>query len=123
MTGFLQQMAEQATDGILYADAEGIIRYWNNGCEKLFGFTRQEAVGTHLDLIIPEKHRKRHWDGYHAVLATGETGYHDKMLTVPALTKSGEKLLIRFSVQIIRTDGVPAGFSAIIRRYEKEGGK
>lgn len=115
MDNFLTQMAEKADDGIIYVTSDGIIRYWNRGCEKMFGFTSDEAVGANLDLIIPEKHRKRHWDGFNQVIESGVTKYIDKMLSVPALTKDGHKLIIRFSMQIIEEDGKPVGFSSIIR--------
>ena len=60
-----QEILEQAPDAILYADREGIIRLWNQGAERIFGFSPAEALGQSLDLIIPERHRQRHWDGYH----------------------------------------------------------
>lgn len=115
MTDFLTQMAEKADDGIMYADAEGMIRYWNGGCERIFGFTAEEALNGSLDIIIPEKHRERHWNGWGKVLETGETAYHGKMLKVPAIKKSGEKLIIEFSIQIIEEGGRNAGFTAIVR--------
>ena len=35
----------------------------------MFGFTEAEALGQSLDLIIPERQRQRHWDGYHKTMA------------------------------------------------------
>ena len=32
-----------------------------------------EAMGKSLDIIIPERQRQRHWDGYENTMATGET--------------------------------------------------
>ncbi len=115
MTDFLRQMAEKADDGIMYADENGIIRYWNDGCERIFGFSHFEALGGSLNIIIPEKHRDRHWKGWAKVLETGETAYHGKMLKVPAIKKDGEKLIIEFSIQIIQEHGKNAGFTAIVR--------
>ena len=112
-------MAEKCDDGILFADKDGIIRYWNGGCEAIFGFSAEEALGTHLDLIIPEKHRKRHWDGYYEVLKTGVTSYRGKMLQVPAVSKDGGKLIIQFSIQIIEENGENTGLSSIIREVKR----
>jgi PAS domain S-box-containing protein len=117
---FLEQMAEKSDDGILYSDREGVIRYWNGGCELIFGFSAAEALGKSLDLIIPEKHRERHWKGYFDVLSTGETSYKGRMLQVPALTKSGEKVIVKFSMQIIEENGEYAGFSSIIREEARK---
>jgi PAS domain S-box-containing protein len=115
MIDFLSQMAEKADDGIMFVDADGIIRYWNGGCERIFGFTHFEALSGSLNIIIPEKHRQRHWDGWEKVLETGQTAYHGKMLKVPAIKKSGEKLLIEFSIQLIEDSGQNIGFTAIVR--------
>jgi PAS domain S-box-containing protein len=119
MCDFFKQMADKADDGIMFADEKGIIKYWNGGCENIFGFSEEEAVGENLDIIIPEKHRKRHWDGYFEVLKTGETAYKGKMLQVPALKKNGERILIRFSIQLIEEDGKYIGFSSVVREVQK----
>lgn len=115
MKDIIFQMAEKCDDGILYVDADGNIRYWNRGCEMIFGFSADEVTGNNLDVIIPEKHRKRHWDGFYRVLETGQTAYNGKMLKVPALRKDGAKLIIEFSMQIIELNGKNAGFTAVIR--------
>lgn len=115
MTDFFKEMAETAHDGIMYVSADGIIRYWNTGCEKIFGFSESEALGQNLDLIIPERHRAKHWTGFDRVIETGESGYADKMLSVPAVSKDGHKLIIEFSIQVIHENGKRAGFSSIVR--------
>ena len=60
------------SDAIIAADKEGIIRFWNPGAERIFGYARDAAIGQSLDIIIPERLRKRHWDGYHHVIKSGE---------------------------------------------------
>jgi len=47
------KLVDEAADGILIADVDGIIRFWNPGAARIFGFTSQEAVGQSLDIIIP----------------------------------------------------------------------
>ena len=59
-----RQIVDFAQDGILFADRDGIIRLWNSGAETIFGYKAQEALGQNLDLIVPEKLRDRHWEGY-----------------------------------------------------------
>src|SRR5262252_1024169 len=41
-------------DAIIAADRAGIIRFWNPGAERLFGYARREALEQSLNLIIPE---------------------------------------------------------------------
>jgi len=116
MTDFFRQIVENTADGILFTDKKGTIKFWNRGCELIFGFTANEAVGSSLDIIIPEKTRQRHWDGYFKVIETGVTVYGDKMLKVPAVNSDEEKFLIEFTVQIIKDNNEVAGISAIIRK-------
>lgn len=115
MLEFYKQMALKACDGIMFADDKGIIQFWNDGCVEIFGFEEKEAVGKNLDIIIHEKHRSRHWEGFYNVISTGKGKYEKKMLSVPAIHKSGEKIFIEFSVQAIEYEGKVVGFSSIVR--------
>jgi PAS domain S-box-containing protein len=38
-------LVAQAADAIVYADAQGVIRFWNAGASRIFGFSEAEAVG------------------------------------------------------------------------------
>ena len=112
----LEHIVCQAPDAILYSDRDGIIRLWNQGAERIFGFSAQEAIGQSLDLIIPEAQRQRHWDGYHQTMATGITRYGTKLLAVPALHQSGTRLSTEFSIIMLKDDaGQPCGVAAIMR--------
>jgi PAS domain S-box-containing protein len=112
----LSALVANADDAVIVADAEGAIRYWNRAAERMFGHPRDQAIGRSLDLIIPDKLRGRHWDGYTRVMATGETEYAGRMLAVPALRADGERISIEFTVTLLRdaTGGV-WGIGAIVR--------
>ena len=87
------------TDSIIACDRDGIIRFWNPGAERLFGYSSAEAVGRSLDLIIPERLRQRHWDGYRRVMTTGETRYGTgDVLSVPAARKDGAAVSVEFTI-------------------------
>ena len=74
-----------SSDAIIAADKEGIIRFWNPGRGAHFRLSRADAaIGQSLDIIIPERLRKRHWDGYHHVIKSGKSRYgHGDILAVP----------------------------------------
>ena len=111
-----QATVREAPEAIVVTDPEGIIRLWNHGAERVFGHSVAEAVGESLDLIIPEKLRKRHWAGYRQTMATGRTRYGDTLLSVPATHRDGRRLSIEFSVALLRDEaGRIAGISAIMR--------
>ena len=120
-----QRIVEDAQVAIICADREGIIRLWNSGAEGLFGYSASEAVGKTLDLIVPERHRVRHWEGYHRVMATGVTKYGRELLAVPAVTKDGRRLSIEFSVVLLHAPtGEMMGTAAIMQdvtaRWQKQ---
>jgi PAS domain S-box-containing protein len=115
--GTLEAAIVERTDhAVIVADAEGTIRFWNPAAEAMFGWPRAEAVGRSLDLIVPEKLRDRHWDGYRRVMTTGETEYAGRTLAVPALRADGSRLSIEFTVTLLPgDDGEIAGIAAIVR--------
>lgn len=106
-----------SADAILASDREGVIRFWNPGAVRIFGFAESEAVGASLDLIIPERQRQRHWEGYRRVVATGTTRYGSgDVLAVPALTKDGRRISVEFTIVLLRNvDREIAGMAAILR--------
>jgi PAS domain S-box-containing protein len=107
---------DQAPDAILYADRQGIIRLWNRGAELVFGHSAQEAIGQSLDLIIPERLRGRHWEGYFKVMETGVSRYGTELLTVPALHRDGRQLSCAFSIVMHKDEqGIPLGVASIMR--------
>ena len=110
------RIVESTPDGIVFADQGGIILLWNKGAERIFGYSPAEAVGQTLDIIVPEKMRERHWEGYFRVMKTGVTKYGKDLLSVPGIRKDGSRVSLEFSVALIRDeDGVLLGISAVIR--------
>jgi PAS domain S-box-containing protein len=98
-----KQLLRAVGDGVVVSDAAGSIVFWNAAAERIFGFTEEEALGKSLDLIIPERQRQRHWDGYHKTMQTGETRYGNDLLKVPAVHKEGRPLSIAFTVAMLYT--------------------
>jgi len=115
--GALEAAIVARTDhAVVVADADGTIRFWNPAAEAMFGWPEAEALGRSLDLIVPEKLRGRHWDGYRRVMETGETEYAGRTLAVPALRADGSRISIEFTVTLLPgEDGAVAGIAAIMR--------
>jgi PAS domain S-box-containing protein len=114
---FARTLVHEAPDAIVYADAQGLIRCWNRGAERIFGFRAAEALGQSLDLIIPERLRRRHWDGYAETMRTGKTRYGaGDLLAVPALRKDGARISVEFTILPFRDEsGSMIGIGAILR--------
>jgi PAS domain S-box-containing protein len=111
-----QQLVEGLGDAVVVCDASGAIVVWNDAAVRVFGFTRDDALGHSLDLIIPERQRQRHWDGYNKTMATGETRYGSDVLRVPALHKEGRALSIAFTVAMLHdAAGKVTAIVAVVR--------
>ena len=110
------QLVTAVGDAIVVCDAGGAITFWNPAATRMFGFSESEALGQSLDLIIPERQRQRHWDGYHKTMETGITRYGNDVLRVPALHKEGRALSIAFTVAMLHApDGKVSAIIAVIR--------
>jgi PAS domain S-box-containing protein len=110
-----------AADAIVATDREGRIVFWNPGAVRIFQYAESEAVGQSLDIIIPERLRARHWEGYRRVIETGESRYgHGDVLAVPGLRKDGTQISLEFTI-VTLTDGQGRidGMAAIMRDVTK----
>lgn len=125
---FADQLVSASGEAILAVDVDGIIRFWNGGCEDLFGWPPSEAGGRSLDLIIPERFRLRHWRGFERAMAAGRSRYgRGERMSVPALHRDGRWMSIEFTITVLRDDqDRPFGMAAIIRdetaRYHRTRG-
>jgi len=73
-------------------------------------------VGKSLDVIIPERLRGAHWEGFRRAVDTGEAKYHNQVLTTRSVHKDGSKLYLDLSFGLVRDgDGVVLGALAIGR--------
>jgi PAS domain S-box-containing protein len=120
-----EQLVDAIGDAVVISNAAGDITYWNPAATRMFGYTQEETLGKTLDVIIPERLRGRHWEGYHKTMATGQTRYGNDVLRVPAVDKAGRALSIAFTVALMHSpQGEITGIVAVIRdetaRFQEE---
>ena len=85
-TNWHQAIVEQAAEAVVFADREGMIRIWNRGAERPFGYSAAEALGA------------------------------GRVLRTRSVHKNGGKLYVDLSFGVIRgPDGAVAGAFAIGR--------
>ena len=112
----LARLVVDLADAVVVADTSGTIRFWNHAAERVFGWTEEQALGASLDLIIPERQRPRHWEGYERVMATGTTKYGSDLLRVPSLHADGGRRSIAFTVTLLEDGaGNVTGIAAVVR--------
>jgi len=110
-------VVEANSDAVVASDRDGHIRFWSPGAERMFGYSAAEALGQSLDVIIPERLRLRHWEGYRHVMATGKSRYSaSEVLAVPAQTKHGTQISVEFTITPISSGaGDTIGLVAVLR--------
>lgn len=117
-----RRIVTEAGDAVIFADRDNIIRLWNRGAERIFGYTAAEALGQSLNLIIPERWRERHRESYRRVMANGSTKYgQGQLLAVPGQRKDGAPLSLEFSLALIKdAHGRIMGAAAILREVTEK---
>ena len=107
---------EQAAEAVIYASKAGVIERWNAAAVAMFGFTASEALGQHLNLVIPEHLRPAHWRGFDAAMENGKTRLGGRPTMTRGLHKTGQKLYVEMSFALV-TDvtGSALGSVAVAR--------
>jgi PAS domain S-box-containing protein len=96
----LAAIVESSDDAIVSKTLDGIIRSWNAGAERLFGYSREEAVGQPITLIIPAERQQEE----HAILARLRAGERIEHFETVRVAKDGRRLDISLTVSPIRDD-------------------
>src|SRR5207244_7172587 len=109
---------ESALDCIITMDNSGLVVDWNPAAERVFGYSREEAIGTEMaELIMPKRFREQHRQGLAHSLATGEGPVLGKHLELSAIRADGSEFPVEIAITRIDLDG-PA-FTAYLRDISK----
>ena len=80
-------------------DAKGVVTGWDDGAEKLFGYTAGEAVAHPVaELIVPPELRPAHTRGLERVAAGGPSVLVGRTVEVPALDAFGRSFLVELTI-------------------------
>ena len=90
---------ESALNAIVIMDSYGMIIDWNHHAEKMFGWSKQEAIGRRLEeLIIPLRFRKQHKQGLEHYLRSGKGAILNKLLEQTAIRRDGSEFPVELSI-------------------------
>jgi PAS domain S-box-containing protein len=108
----LAAIVDSADDAIISKGLDTIIRTWNTGATRMFGYTEAEAVGRSILMLIPEELRHEE-DEILARLRAGERIDHYETVR---MKKNGEKIEVSITISPIRDQsGKVTGASKIAR--------
>jgi PAS domain S-box-containing protein len=98
----LSEIIEQAVDGLMTVDENGLIESFNPACEQIFGYTAKEAIGQNIRALIPEPYAEE---------SEQKRSFARK---AEGRQKSGETILLELSFSEISVEGRQL-FSGILR--------
>ena len=104
-------IVEEAAEAVIFADRDGTIRLWNRGAERLFGHRAAEALGASLDLIVPERFRAAHGQGFRRAIESGALRSANAVRVTRSQHKDGRTLYVEFSFGLVH-DGAGAAIGA-----------
>ena len=108
-------LVDTAPDAIVTMTTDGLIRSFNRGAERIFGYAAEEAVGQPLHLLMPERSREKHDGGFRRYLQTGESRYIGRgAIEFSGLRKSGEEFPLELSLGAM-SGGDDTVFTGIVR--------
>jgi PAS domain S-box-containing protein len=112
-----QSIVSQFPDAIILSDTRGVIKIFNNASVSMFGIPQEEAVGSSLDIIIPEPYREAHWKGFYAAVQNKKMKHQGKVLPTKARKADGTTFYVSLSFSLVfdSLDESPVGVMACAR--------
>jgi PAS domain S-box-containing protein len=108
----LASIIESSEDAIIAKSLDGIITNWNAGAERMYGFTKEQALGQPISLIIPDELQ----DEMKKILEQIRNGQHIAHYETIRLRKDRNKINVSISISpIYDGKGSISGASTIAR--------
>ena len=121
-----ERILDQVADAVICANRSGMIIRWNHASTALFGYSPEEALGQSVELIIPDRLRAAHRNGFDAAMTRGATKLQGRPTLTRALHKTGRRLYVEMSFAIVKGDtecevlGAVAVARDVTERIERE---
>src|SRR5215208_3644309 len=105
---------DTAFDAIVTITPDGVVRWFNRGAERIFGYRAEEVIGQPVTVIMPERYRELCVAGLHRYLQTGEARVVGGTTELVGLRKDGSEFPIEMSLGETHEDGERL-FTGVIR--------
>ena len=109
-----RSVTQSANDAIITANSSGIITDWNDGAEKIFGYTEYEITGKKLAVILPSRYRDYYFKNFERFLKGEDFDVIGRTFEISGLRKNGDEFPVEMSVAEWETDS-GRFFTGIIR--------
>jgi len=114
-----RKLIDTANDAVVTIDADSVIIDWNSAAERIFGWSRDEAMGRQIHyMIVPEQFREMHEAGLRQYLKTGQGKVVNRRVEICALHRDGYEFDIELSIWPVKTSNSYT-FSAFVHDISK----
>jgi len=123
ISDILVPFAHVAHQALITTDAAGRITFWNEGAERMFGRPQTEAIGSTVDMIVPERLRAAHREGLARVASGAQSRMTGRAVEVLAMRRDGSEFPAELSLSVWRAPcgiGMGAQIPDISERRARE---
>lgn len=107
-------VSDTANDAVVSADSSGDIVYFNPAAERIFGRDQYEVIGKSLTLLMPERFRAPHVEGFSRFLETGESRVVGSTVELVGRRKDGTEFPLELSLAHWKV-GEESHFTGVLR--------
>ncbi|MES9872562.1 MAG: PAS domain S-box protein [Candidatus Sedimenticola sp. 6PFRAG7] len=111
---YLRVVMENAVDGIVSINEQGIVQTFNRAAQQLFGYTSEEVLGQNVSILVPSPHREAHDHYLERYLKTGEKKIIGIGREVDGQRKDGSTFPMRLGISESFSEGRRI-FTAVIQ--------
>lgn len=112
---YIRHMAaivDSSDDAIISKTLSGVIKSWNKGGERMFGFTAAEAIGQNISIIVPTEYLKEEKSILDNIFNNGKIDHYETVRN----RKNGERFFVSITVSPLKDSaGKIIGVSKIAR--------
>lgn len=113
---FCSRLLDDLPDALIVTDLNGIIQIWNRRSESIFNFSKAQAIGKSLDIIIPESLRAAHWAGFYRAISSDDVKFKGVPIRTKAMTGNGDAIYLAIAFSLTHDeDGHLVGVTAVAR--------
>ncbi|GGM60659.1 ATP-binding protein [Dactylosporangium sucinum] len=111
----LERILDSCVEAFVAMDEGGMITSWNAAAEKVFGLSKEEAIGRRLgDTIVPPRYREAHHLGVGRFLTTGEKRVLDNRIEIAAWHTNGYEFPVELATWAVRDPMLGWTFNAFV---------
>lgn len=123
ISDILVPFAHVAHQALITTDAAGRITFWNEGAAGMFGRSASEAIGCNVGMIVPDRFRAAHREGFLRVTSGAPSRMTGRVVEILALRRDGSEFPAELSLSVWRGPhgiGIGAQIQDISERRARE---